>query len=108
MPIFGLIILGYALSRSEMFPDTLWGGIRALVYWLLLPALLVEKLANTNLSVFDILPMSTSMAGATLLIVIFLFAVRVTPRPPGLVYTSVLQGAIRQNSYIGLAAAGPL
>lgn len=108
VPIFGLIVLGYALKRAQIFPESLWGGIEALVYWLLLPALLVGKLADTNLSEFDVLPMSASMAGATLLIAFFLSVVRVSARIPGLIHTSVLQGAIRQNSYIGLAAAGPL
>lgn len=107
-PVFALIILGYALKRAHVFPDTLWDGIEALVYWLLLPALLVVKLGNTDLSEFDVLPMAASMAGATVLVVLGLMVVRKIVGIEGPVYTSILQGGIRQNSYIGLAAAVPL
>jgi malonate transporter len=107
-PVFGLIILGYGLKRARVFPDTLWDGIEALVYWVLLPSLLVVKLGNTNLSEFDILPMAASMAGATILVVLALMVVRKIVGTSGPVHTSILQGAIRQNSYIGLAAAVPL
>tara|TARA_B100001123_G_scaffold324969_1_gene365202 strand:- start:227 stop:448 length:222 start_codon:yes stop_codon:yes gene_type:complete len=65
VPIFGLIVLGYGLKRSKIFADPLRDRIEALVCWLLLPAFLVGKLANPNLSEFDILPMSLSMARTT-------------------------------------------
>jgi malonate transporter and related proteins len=107
-PVFALIILGYGLKRANAFPDTLWDGIEALVYWLLLPALLVVKLGNTDLSEFDVMPMAASMAGATVVVVIGLVVVRKAVGIEGPVYTSILQGAVRQNSYIGLAAAVPL
>ena len=107
-PVFGLIILGYGLKRAGAFPDTLWDGVEALVYWLLLPSLLVVKLGNTDLSQFDVMPMAASMAGATVLVVIGLVVVRRIVGIEGPVHTSILQGAVRQNSYIGLAAAVPL
>lgn len=107
-PIFALILLGYGLKRISLFPDGLWDGIEALVYWLLLPALLVVKLGNTDLSAFDVLPMATSMAGATVTVTVLITLIRFCRHTQGPVHTSVLQGAIRQNSYIGLAAAVPL
>ena len=106
-PVFVLILLGYGLKRARVFPDTLWSGIEALVYWLLLPALLVLKLGDTDLSAFDVMPMAASMAAATV-VVVALMLVRAAARTTGPVHTSILQGAIRQNSYIGLAAAVPL
>jgi malonate transporter and related proteins len=107
-PVFALIILGYGLKRARVFPDSLWDGVEALVYRLLLPALLVVKLGNTDLSEFDVMPMAGAMAGAIVLVVIALMVVRKIAGFEGPVHTSILQGAIRQNSYIGLAAAVPL
>lgn len=107
-PVFALIIVGYGLKRTGAFPDTLWHGIEVLVYWLLLPALLVVKLGNTDLSDFDVIPMAVAMAGATLVVAGGLAVTRMLSGIKGLVHTSILQGAIRQNSFIGLAAAVPL
>jgi malonate transporter and related proteins len=107
-PVFALIVLGYVLKRTGAFPDSLWEGVELLIYWVLLPGLLVVKLGNTDLSQFDIIPMAAAMAGATTLVVIGLMGVRKAVGIEGPAYTSILQGAIRQNSFIGLAAAVPL
>ena len=107
-PVFLLILAGYGLKRIRFFPQTLWDGIEALVYWLLLPALLVVKLGNTDLSKFDVMPMAGAMTAATVVVVSTLAVARLCLGTNGPVHTSVLQGAIRQNSYIGLAAAAPL
>lgn len=107
-PVFALIIVGYGLKRTGAFPDSLWHGIEVLVYWLLLPALLVVKLGNTDLSEFDVIPMAAAMAGATVLVAAGLAVARKAVGIDGPVHTSILQGAIRQNSFIGLAAAVPL
>jgi malonate transporter and related proteins len=108
LPIFALIVLGYCLKRTSAFPDSLWAGVELLIYWVLLPGLLVVKLGNTDLSQFDIMPMAGAMAGATALVAISLVGIRKAVGIAGPVYTSILQGAIRQNSFIGLAAAAPL
>ncbi len=107
-PVFALILLGHGLKRARVFPDTLWEGIEALVYRLLLPALLIVKLGDTDLSGFDVAPMAAAMAAATLAVAAAVAAIRPVARIGRPLHTSILQGAIRQNSYIGLAVAGPL
>ena len=108
LPVFALIILGSLLKFSNMFPRTVWSGLENLVYWVLLPALLVVKLGNAPLDNFDVLPMGGAMAASVILAVIGLCVIRSLFEIKQKSFTSVLQGAIRQNSYIGLAAAGPL
>ena len=108
IPVFALIVLGCLLKRLQVFPDTLWHGMETIVYWLLLPALLVVKLGTTDLSEFDVSPMALSMAGATLAVTAGLAVLRPLAGIGRPLHTSILQGAIRQNSFIGLAAAGPL
>jgi malonate transporter len=108
LPVFALIILGSLLKYSNMFPRTVWTGLENLVYWVLLPALLIVKLGNAQLDNFDVLPMGGAMAAGVVLVVIGLCVIRSLFKIKQKSFTSVLQGAIRQNSYIGLAAAGPL
>jgi predicted permease len=65
-------------------------------------------LGNAELQEFDFLPMGAALSLATILTVIILIILRTGFKIKQSSYTSVLQGGIRQNSYIGLAAAGPL
>ena len=107
-PVFAIIALGYALKRMAVFGDSLWDGIETLTFRLLLPALLVLKLGGTDLSGYDYLPMAAGLFGATAIVTVALTLARPVSGMGAPAYTSVLQGAIRQNSYIGLAAAAPL
>src|SRR3546814_8868737 len=107
-PVFGLIGLGATLRWTGPVGDEGWRGIENLTYWVLRPALLVLKLVGTDLSAYEIAPMVAAMAGAVLIVTAVLVALH---RPSGIAataYTSVIQGAIRQNTYIGIAAAEPL
>lgn len=107
-PVFGLIVVGAVLRPLGPIGEDGWRGIENLTYWLLLPALLVLKLGGTDLSAYEIGPMVAAMAGAVLLVTALLVLLR---RPSGIAapsYTSVIQGSIRQNTYIGVAAAEPL
>lgn len=108
IPVFGLILLGVLLGRVGPLDDTGWRAVEQLTYWLLLPALLVLKLGGTDLSGYAIGPMVLAMAGAVLTVTVGLLAVRRLTGIGGPSYTSVLQGAIRQNTYIGIASVGAL
>ncbi|MCY4590155.1 MAG: AEC family transporter [Alphaproteobacteria bacterium] len=108
VPVIALILVGYVLKQSDLFPGPVWTGIERLVYLVLLPALLVVKLGTTDLAGFDVWPMALAMAGATLVVTFALALARPLSGIDRPLYTSILQGAIRQNSFIGLAAAEPL
>lgn len=107
-PVFGLIVLGAILRPIGPIGEDGWRGIELLTYWLLLPALLVLKLGGTDLTGYEIAPMVAAMAGAVLIVTAFLAVVRRATGIGAAAYTSVIQGAIRQNTYIGIAAVGAL
>ena len=107
-PVFGLIVTGTVLRHTGPLGDDGWRAVELLTYWVLLPALIVLKLGGTDLSSYEIAPMVAAMAGAVLIVTGFLVVVRSTTGIAAAAYTSVIQGAIRQNSYIGLAAVGAL
>jgi malonate transporter and related proteins len=107
-PVFGLIVVGAILRPIGPIGEDGWRGIELITYWLLLPALLVLKLGGTDLTGYEIGPMVTAMAGAVLIVNGLLVAIRRITGIGRAAYTSVIQGAIRQNTYIGIAAAGAL
>lgn len=108
LPVFGLIVLGAVLARIGPLKDDGWRAVEQLTYWLLLPALLLLKLGGTDLSGYTIGPMVVAMAGAVILATVFLLAIYRLTGIAGPAYTSVIQGAIRQNTYIGVASVGAL
>jgi predicted permease len=108
LPIFAIIILGCLIKVLNIVSSRAWEGMENLVYWILLPSLLIVKLGNVELKEFDFLPMATALSLATIMTVIILIFLKVGFKIKQNSYTSVLQGGVRQNSYIGLADAGPL
>ena len=107
-PVFGLIVLGAILRRIGPIGEDGWRGLESVTYWVLLPALLVLTLGGTDLTAYEIGPMVAAMAGAVLIVTAFLVLVRRATGIAAPAYTSVIQGAIRQNTNIGIAAVGPL
>jgi len=108
LPVFGLIVVGAVLARIGPLSDDGWRAVEQLTYWLLLPALLLLKLGGTDLSGYTIGPMVIAMAGAVLIATAVLLAIYRLTGIGGPAYTSVIQGAIRQNTYIGVASVGAL
>jgi len=107
-PIFLLIALGWLL-RVRGFPgDAFWPGAERMVYWLLFPPLLLITIANADLTGFRMLPVAIALIGAVLVTAALAFALRGRLGIGGAAFTSVFQGAIRCNTYVGLAAAAAL
>ena len=50
VPVFLLIVLGFALRRLMLKQDAAWTGLEQLVYYVLFPALLVDSLARADLA----------------------------------------------------------
>lgn len=113
-PVFLLIVLGHLLRRTQFLvaeagADSFWAAADRLTYYLLFPALIVHTLALSDFSELAV----AGMAGALAIPVLIIAAVLTLQRPrlekacgiggPG--FTSVFQGAIRPNTYLGLASA---
>ncbi len=107
-PVFLLILVGYALAAGELFSQMFWRGAECLTYFVLFPALLFTTLASARVAVRQVLPMAGAMAAAILVVVLLLLILRPTLLRRGHEFTSLLQGAIRFNTYIGLAIVSAL
>ncbi|MEK6478384.1 AEC family transporter [Catalinimonas sp. 4WD22] len=108
LPIFGVVVLGQIFYRNNFPGKAFWPLADRLTYYVLLPALLVSKIAEAKLNDTGILPMAGLLVLATsllaLLLVLIQFIFKISPAR----FTSVFQGSIRPNTYVGLAAASAL
>jgi predicted permease len=106
--VFLLILLGALLRRLE-FPDAaFWPQAERLTYYVLFPAMLVYKLAVTEVGDTPLAPLFGSIACMLLAGSAILLLLRRQLAANGRAFTSVFQGGIRFNTYIGLACAQAL
>jgi len=104
-PIFALIVLGALLRRTAFVPDTFWPAAEKSIYYLFFPCLLFSELATADIDLGALLPMGLAMMGAVLVMGVLLLGLHQVWRLPGPPFSSIFQGGIRPNSYVGLAAA---
>nr|WP_314480167.1 AEC family transporter [uncultured Pseudomonas sp.] len=105
LPIILLIALGTLLRVRGFLSDSFWPGAERLSYYVLLPSLFLHGLATANLdgvpvmSMVAVLMLST-LAGAALLVLY-----QGVCQHDGADFTSLFQGGIRFNNYIGATLA---
>jgi predicted permease len=105
-PIFALIGLGYLLYRYGFPSANFWPAAERLTYFVLFPALLFSTLATSPANPVTAAPMSLALFLAVCCAAAFALAMRGRIGEEGPAFTSVFQGSIRPNTYVGLAAAG--
>lgn len=108
LPIFALILLGWAIRRWGRLTDTFWHDLERLVYYVFFPALLFHSLSHGSIDLAAAWPMVAvgilfTLAGMGL----GRFSKTLFSDPPR-VYAAAFQCAFRFNSYVGLAVAGAL
>ncbi|MFH1913178.1 MAG: AEC family transporter [Pseudomonadota bacterium] len=106
-PIFGLILIGFALRRVEFPGPGFWPVSERLTYYVLFPALLVGGLSGRS---FDesAVGLAATLFVSVCLVSALLLLFRRFLAMDGPAFTSVFQGAIRPNTYVGLSVAAAL
>ncbi len=103
-PVFLVILAGWGLKGLSVVPDAAWAGIEALVYRAFFPCLLFHNLATAGFAGLEVGAMAASLLAAVLAAAALLWpARRLTGLTPA-AWSSVIQGAIRPNTYVALAA----
>lgn len=101
-----LIGLGHVLRwRTTLLPEAFWPPAEKLAYFVLLPALIVHGLATADLSQ---VPVGAMVAAIGLPLLATGGALALARRPLGIepaAFTSVFQGGVRFNNYVGVTAA---
>lgn len=107
-PVFALILLGYLARRTRFPGEDFWAQAEKATYFILFPVLLVTRLATTDMSS---VALDTMGLGVLLLVLagsVAAFIVRPFTLADAAGFTSVYQGAVRFNVYVGLAASATL
>jgi hypothetical protein len=105
LPIFALIFLGAALRRSGMLGEDFWRGAERLVYFVLFPPLLFTTLATADFGALAAGELALAMVAGAAALMLALSLLRPVLAVDGPAFTSLAQGALRQNTYIGFSAA---
>jgi malonate transporter and related proteins len=108
LPVFLLIVLGFALKRSLLPLETQWHGLERLTYYVLFPVLLIQTLVKADLSQVPV----AGVGGALLLSLLLMSLLCLALRPllarcaiDGPAFTSIFQGATRWQTYVALAVS---
>jgi malonate transporter len=108
IPIFLLILLGFAMRRWFGLREDFWPQLDRLIYYIFFPALLFNSLSHFKIDVDAATPM---LLVASLYITCGI-GLGLLAKPlfhaPSRVYSATFQASFRFNSYVGLAIAGGL
>ncbi|NIF03721.1 AEC family transporter [Pantoea sp. Acro-805] len=105
LPVMFLIAMGYMLRARNLIDIQFWLPCEKLNYFWFFPALMFLQVATAHLNDFPLKPIAWSVLGAVALGAFTLWAWRGLCKQSGPVFSSVIQGALRPNTYIGVAAA---
>lgn len=105
IPIFLVILAGYAFRRFRFPGNDFWSYAERITYFVLFPALLLQKTATASLDVHTLAPMVAALYAAILSMAGLVFLFRPWRAYGGKSFTSFFQGSIRFNTYVGLSAA---
>ncbi len=111
LPIFLLIVVGYVFKKTGFPGDGFWAPAEKLTYYVLLPALIIRSITESDLSTMPVGPMALTILSLGASMIVLALLVKPFLRIDGPAYTSVLQGTTRINAYlcfaIGDALYGP-
>ena len=102
-PIFSIILLGFLISRTPVSSQAVWSELERLTYYVFFPALLVLRLSASNFDWEDIGDISKVIGLALFVITVLILSLRKLVSSDSASLSSVYQGSIRFNTYIGLA-----
>jgi malonate transporter len=108
LPVILLIALGYGLRRRGFLQEAFWPQAERLGYFILLPSLFLHGLATARLQDLPVWSLVGVLIGATVAVAALVVAARPLMRIDGAAFTSVFQGSVRFNNYVGVTVAAGL
>lgn len=107
-PLFLLILLGAVLGQLRQPDGNFWAQLEKVIYFLLFPAMLVATLATANVGEVPVIRLALALLGGMFLFALLLWITQVRLGLEAAAFTSVFQGALRFNTYVGVAGAAAL
>lgn len=105
-PILFLISIGTLLKRTNFFEPSLWPALEKLSYYVLMPILLIHVLSSKQI---DNMPWREIALAVNIPVLsvaaLFWLSKNFFPRLSGESFTSIFQGGVRFNTFVGLSLA---
>ena len=108
LPIVLLIMLGMGLRRLGFLTESFWPQAERLSYYVLVPCLFFHSLATARLDALPARELVTTLILSILAVAALLVALRPVLKVDGPTFTSIFQGGIRFNNYVGVTLAAGL
>lgn len=108
LPVVILIGLGIFLKHRQFLAEAFWPQAERLGYFILLPALFFHGLATAKLDSLPVWELVVTLISSTLVVAALVVAARPLMRLDGPAFTSVFQGSVRFNNYVGVTLAAGL
>ncbi|WP_273820466.1 MULTISPECIES: AEC family transporter [Pseudomonas] len=108
VPIALLIALGAWLRHARFLAEGFWPQAERLGYYVLLPALFFHGLSSAQLGDIPVREMILALVLPTLAVAAILVLVRRNLAVDDPAFTSLFQGGVRFNNYVGVSAAAGL
>jgi predicted permease len=98
-----IVALGYGLKQLKFLPEAAWQALSPLCYWVLFPGLLFNLMSRADLGAVSLVPFLATIAGGSVVIVVFALVVgrAIAMRGPSL--SSLVQGSLRHNGFLVLS-----
>lgn len=107
LPIAALIGAGFLMRRLNLVEPGFWPSVERLTYYVLMPVLLVHSMAGKDVGSLPWREIALAVSGPLLLTAFVLVQWHRWRRTvDGATFTSIFQGGVRMNTYVGLAVAG--
>lgn len=103
IPIFLLILIGYLFKRIKFPSNEFWANADKLTYYVLMPSLLVYKLSTASLDGLDAIDFVLTGIFGILAVLVVNLILNSKSKTSGASFSSVVQGAVRFNTYVYLA-----
>ncbi|WP_178116356.1 AEC family transporter [Pseudomonas brassicae] len=107
-PIAVLIVMGTWLKRSRFLQDSFWAQAERLGYYVLLPALFLHGLATAKLDNVPVQGMIMALVVSTVMVAVLMVGARPLIKDNDAAFTSIFQGAVRFNNYVGVSVVAGL
>ena len=107
-PIAVLIVMGAWLKRSRFLEDSFWAQAERLGYYVLLPALFLHVLATAKLDNVPVQGMIMALVLSTVMVAVLMVGARRIIKGNDAAFTSVFQGGVRFNNYVGVSVVAGL
>lgn len=108
-PVLALILVGFAIRRTQFLPDSFWPAAEKLTYFLLMPAILIHSLASKSIRDLPWQRLALTVEGTVLVSALLVTAWWLLNRQiGGATFTSFFQGGVRFNTFVALALAESL